>query len=85
MIKVMVHCLYDEFVKTPQTEEEWVNVLLHNICFYRNNSCKLHLRLGVQHLELITHGTLQLESRDSKRQKSLEASRKISKWLWNNH
>ena len=20
----MVHCLYDEFVKTPQTEEEWV-------------------------------------------------------------
>ena len=25
VIKVMVHCLYDEFVKTPHTEEEWVN------------------------------------------------------------
>ena len=62
-----------------------VAVLLHNICFYGNDSCKLRLRLGVQHLELITHGTLQLENRDSKRQKSLETSRKISKWLWNNH
>ena len=25
VIKFMVHCLYGKFVKTPQTEEEWVN------------------------------------------------------------
>ena len=25
VIKMTVHCLYDEFVKTLQTEEEWVN------------------------------------------------------------
>ena len=25
VVKVMVHCLYDEFVKIPQTEEGWVN------------------------------------------------------------
>ena len=25
VIKVMLHCFYNDFVKTPQTEEEWVN------------------------------------------------------------
>lgn len=59
-------------------------VLFHNICIYKNDPGKPHWRLDVEHLELVNHDTLQLESRDSKRQ-SMWTYRKISEWLWNKH
>lgn len=59
-------------------------ILLHNICMYKNDPCKPRWKLDVEQLELVNHGTLQLETRDSKRQ-SIKTSRQISELLWNNH
>ena len=50
---------------------------LHNICMYKNDPCKPRWKLDVEQLELVNHGTLQLETRDSKRQ-SIKTSRQIS-------
>ena len=54
--------------------------LLHNICIYKNHPCKPRWRLDVEHLKLVNHDILQLESSDRKRQ-NIEISRKISEWL----